>query len=491
MSYLYRDECDICDNQECFRTCQSKKNNDKELLGFLRSITERPKVKYELDGLGYRGGDVRTVIMDGPAERESIRIVTVSQSEVPSVVTITQNETKTVTVEPKHESTTNERERQGERKSFEKKPRGEGKNLHTKLRQQETSSDDSNFVPPAICIDRNEYESVGPGSKPAKTKKNEGYAGGDVTVTRVVEKTTTLEKPLTLYREVTTTITKEKPITNYKVTTFTDTSTRIESVVVTKTETRVLTADEGSGTSHYQSVASQRSTPSEQLFPDHGVDKTVRVSNDEMNGLMPPSWGGSTVTVTRCDRSMDGHTMTHSGTVTVARCEVDMQPHSKSVDSTAHTVTVTKDASPMMTVTVTKSPGSVTPENIITTTIMASAISVVTINVPMVSTITTSPVPLVTTVTVSSDVSEGSPGTTTKSRIASKAVTKSCEIHPDAEKPRTICRFQNIPKELLKRGLTGRERGRTKKRRTVYRTVYSTEGSADDCERVVTVTKFV
>ncbi|KAG5859955.1 hypothetical protein KMI_04g07650 [Encephalitozoon hellem] len=62
-----------------------------------------------------------------------------------------------------------------------------------------------------------------------------------VTVTRVLSKTITAEKPITLYREVTTTVKSEVPIINYKLTTVREISTTTKTESNTKTETIVQT----------------------------------------------------------------------------------------------------------------------------------------------------------------------------------------------------------------------------------------------------------
>lgn len=514
MAYLYKDECDICDSQECFRMCQGKKGNDKEFLEFIRSIAERSRIsaKYEiLDSLRHGTGDVKTVtVMDSPPERENVKVVTVSQNEQPSVVTVTQNEIKTVTVEPssKHETRGSEKTRQEAcTDNCEWKSHGHSRRSGGARDRREIASDDSDSVLPTICVDRNGCDTTKPRfDKEASKKGYEPRRGGssDVTVTRVVEKTTTLEKPLTLYREVTTTITKEKPIINYKVTTFTDTSTRVESVVVTKTETQMLTV--GGGAQYYQSVSGSGNQLTEPILPEYGVNKTVRIPSNDLIGQIQ-GMGGSIVTVTRCDKdataqSKAANYLPRRGIVTITKCDTDVPAQPKAVVSPTHqsTVTVTRGDVPsyVKVVTVTKSPDNAASnfENVITTTVLGPAISVITVNVPTVSTITTQPVSLITTViTISPDtgaILPTAPRATAKdpTKTASRAVSKGCEILPHARKPRTICRFQNVPKEFLKR-VMGREKDRTKRRRTVYRTVYSTEGSGGECEKVVTTTVLV
>lgn len=538
MTYLYKDECDVCDSQECFRMCQGKKSNDKEFLEFVRSIAERSRInsKYEiLDNLRHGSGDVKTVtVMENPSERENVKAVTASQSELPSVVTVTQNEIKTVTVEPpsRHETKTSEKTRQEECvENCERKPHGRGRNPSKTANRRETTSEESDSVSPTVCTDRNECGSTKSRSDKTANKMGGrvqesagGSKGGDVTVTRVVERTTTLERPLTLFREVTTTITKEKPIINYKVTTFTDTSTRVESMVITKTETRVFTVGGGGTQNYYQSTAGQRSYSDSPEPPGYGVNKTVGMPSNDLAGQIPAIEGRDVVTITRCDENAVSQAKTtgdsfHQGVVTITRCETGTPTQPKTVDNamrqsiitvtrdymdaSSYVRTVTVDSHPHQSVvTVTKSPDSAVSmfENVVTTTILGPAISVVTVNAPTVSTITAQSVSLITTViTISPDMGVTMPAVShttardsqEKTKTAFRAVSRGCEIQPDAKRPRTICRFQNVPKEFLRRGMLEGERNRTKKRRTVYRTVYSTEGSASECEKVVTTTVFV
>lgn len=70
------------------------------------------------------------------------------------------------------------------------------------------------------------YPRSGEETVPGASRDRAGGAEPEVvTVTRVVYKTVSVEKPVTLYREMTTTVKDEVPITNYKVTTVREVST--------------------------------------------------------------------------------------------------------------------------------------------------------------------------------------------------------------------------------------------------------------------------
>jgi len=142
------------------------------------------------------------------------------------------------------------------------------------------------------------------------------------------------------------------------------------------------------------------------------------------------------------------------------------------------------------------------PKNIvITTTFYKQSTSVVTVSAPTVSVITIQAI----SPNTSTDIMEpdnsisqaaNTPCTTTsqlREKSKPKTATKGCEIKNDSKKPRTICRFQHVPKDVLKR-LVGADGGnkRSKRKRTVYRTVFSTEGSLSrDDDKVVTTTVYV
>lgn len=77
--------------------------------------------------------------------------------------------------------------------------------------------------------------------QPTSTIKNKD--GEVITVTRVLNKTVQVDKPITLYREITTTVEVKVPVTNYKITTLTEFSTleKTKEKLVTTTKTKILT----------------------------------------------------------------------------------------------------------------------------------------------------------------------------------------------------------------------------------------------------------
>lgn len=101
--------------------------------------------------------------------------------------------------------------------------------------------------------------------------------------------------------------------------------------------------------------------------------------------------------------------------------------------------------------------------------------------------------PVLSTITIG-------PATGSKTVSVSRAISKGCEVTKDGNqsKPKTICRFINVPKDLIKRSLEeslNKKQGINRKngRRTVIRTVYKTEEPKDmnDMkEEVVTTTVY-
>lgn len=249
----------------------------------------------------------------------------------------------------------------------------------------------------------------------------------DVTVTRFVVSTHVLEKPFTLFREVTTTITVEKPIINYKVTTFTETTTKIETRTVSGGSTR---EEVPKSIKSFEPNKTVTSDPNENLIVSQQQEKI-----QQQKSLVDK------VTVTAAPQ--------------VSIVTVYASQSSSAVGPTISTVTV-------------YSPNSIPP----TFNSVVQNVSVVTV-----------------TATVNQISSIATPGNKTKkncldSKCITKPIQKGCEITmgQQGSKPKTICRFTNVPSNFMKK---------RNRRRTVVKTVYEKGGEEAENEGEDSTTKTV
>lgn len=126
--------------------------------------------------------------------------------------------------------------------------------------------------------------------KKVKNTNIDAIRNEDVTVTRVVEKTVKVDKPITLYREFTTTSIYTTPIINYKITTVVEeksipvTTTVYSSVVKTVSEnvpiitnsTSIPTVSKQTSTHDYTSSITPTNSIDQSLEPSKTIQKEVK-----------------------------------------------------------------------------------------------------------------------------------------------------------------------------------------------------------------------
>lgn len=379
-----------------------------------------------------------------PIQQKPETVTVIESQENAPVITVTHSEFKTVTVDPPAEPMkTSTRKRKRRRDPIE---------------PEQTYSDDAvlpklvKLMIPKLCKDGSNCDKKedGPVNNSDLNKLN------DVTVTRVVEKTATIEKPFTLYREFTTTVTSEKPIINYKVTTFTS--------IQTMTETRFINSGE----------ANNRST------------RNTEYCTGENCQYRP------TITINRCNETSNFIPPYNPNYSTVFNCirpTLSKQPHSDSVKTeSAVTVTVEKSSSPVSetirTVTVERplsTPLSTTePAKTITVERSISAIPNITTTVTVEKELPKQSVSYITSVLMV---------TSTKEPEKKMYKPKGCEVSKGDTKPMTICRFRSVPKTI--KNVNKKYKKPQKKKRTVFRTIFSTEkAKPSEDAKVVTKTVF-
>lgn len=430
---------------------------------------------------GYKYGYVnQPILVPYPTPKPETATVTVIESqEKPPIVTVTHSEFKTVTVDPPiKESSVKTKKRKHKKK---------------KSKLDESESSDLTIVPKKLKkiklkipekfneVDCNESK-IEKISVNSTTEPLVKLPGGDVTVTRVVEKTATIEKPFTLYREFTTTVTSEKPIINYKVTTMTS--------FQTTTETKVITVSQ-----NYRSTSNYHKENCE------GIDcisrPIVTINRCEYNNIYIPPVNEKVSTVFVCiTPKITKHINTQTKeiplsiqpvTVTVERSIITTPPEvtktvtvDKEISSDIFKTVTVEKTTPIIsiqesikTVTVEKIQSS-TPE-FIKTIIVEKTIS------PQISTTSSKSVSVITKiVTVNKSKS-----TSKKRKI--KLSTKGCELTKVGVKFLTVCKLGNVPKSVS----TSVDTTTKKPKKTVFRTIYST-ASKEPCteDKVVTKTVF-
>ena len=537
-AYLNPNESERCKNLECDdNNCQQFKSKDLEFARLMKQMNS------DISNLSQFNLPKRQSLHQQPNklsqliknQDDNLKTVSTNQESAPElsdVVTVFKTEVKTVTANVPRK---NEIEDcigdclENRKRNAKKMPKKVQSNIKTNKPKE-------NFDSNSICSDDQlENSTYKEGLKAQKfnssTLKGSYYnpisginsTNQDVTVTQVIEKTKTVDKPLTLYREMTTTVTIEKPLINYKITTFTKISTQVESVTVTKFKNPNATSNEstsniaptndpleehGTEEDKVMSTFIPKNSPSKSLnMPKNKEPKTITVFRNQLQQTDE----APAITITKI---LDSSAQTPSESsnkvadhaeapksfitkiVTVDNTQATVQPSLVTITST-----VTRNASNKDEVPVEKSKTEVPPVSIstVTKTVTGEA-EKVNKSSECVSTVTVTEKPKKEMVNGESKelIASKAPATSDSNKIQkkiscddvfscfnipnkgpkkalakenapniTKAIAKGCEVTSDVKKtrPRTICRFTNISnKKPVKSG---------RKKRTVFKTVYA------------------
>lgn len=543
MAYLYSSECEGCENQQCKDACRGNLAN-KPLL----PRKSRPGQIYENQS-------------QKSYNNVSIKTVTISKEDQydPDPITVVKTEIKTITVDVPKRTDPNicEGECLSKKRTLRKSAvRKAPKNM--KKTRKEISEAESNLESECSSTRKEgSYEKeMKQGIRKSKVYQSRqllnesasatfSQSDHNVTVTQIVEKTKTVERPLTLYRELTTTLTVEKPLINYKVTTFTQFSTKIESVTITKIKGAEYT------TSRQKIMVSDDKEPDLQLDSKVSTTKSKSSSSVELKTVEPKTVTIFTNSATVESPKQSIITITKSAEASSSSSTTSSLSVSKIIESSIPSIstviqTVTVDVTPSSTATSISTVFRTVSKAIASTTLPASILEVKT-EIPLSSVVRTvtktvkdnsdyeipkKSILTVSTITVTEremDKPESTDNSILTSRIVkkketsdavqsktqssklcndlisclqaskkyqkkfnlkskgfevTKAIAKGCETTMDStrEKPRTICRFVNLAKKIPTTSSAAR------KKRTVIKTVFADED--EECDNTVTKTVF-
>lgn len=536
LAYVTSIDNEKCKAQECDEACQQKNSKDSEFVRLLQQIGGSVNDQIspqKRQGMTSRSGRSQNQIRNSSVVVQTVTIEIDKPSEQ-DIVTVVKTEVKTITVDTPLQ------------KKTKKKCDGKCKAMKKQLKKKKKCKSDSDSVCSGVEMsdfssDNQINKAVGKSSTrftpqisipPAMNRDsvfgNKGLPSSnkDVTVTQVVEKTKTIDKPFTLYRELTTTVTIEKPLINYKVTTFTKISTQVESVTVTQFKEPNKKSKKLSTAQLENSAEAERVQPtifpSKQIFPasQQATQEILTQKREEQKTVtMPPVTVIKTIEYSKSSEALnipvirteeqqslssknDVPTSTIIKTVTVGSSIQNIVPVmttitktvSKNEEMPVSIERIQTEQPPVSVSTVTK---TVTENNQRAINIQENATQVSPPEKPSVSIFDNKkPVTeLKKAETAGStkqkidcddvlscfNIPKKSPERKPKNVEVTKALAKGCEITRDSQKtkPRTICRFYNLSKQMKPQKKSKR------KKRTVFKTVYEDEDSLNNSPKTI------